>query len=214
MFTDKLQSGAEKLVPTELDLIGGVTSTWKLGFGASETGLRFEYDQPLFLRPPGPQLTQKYLDVRERYLYSLSERFPALASALRDGDVSGWLTLGWFAWNPSYYARPNNTGRALFRYGVNVRVSGFGDLVSLALDATMFTDRFSSNPLAPSELDLTPEVIFHRGDWELHLAWESDRPIGQNSLTQQFFYALLVWSWDAYNPVPEPYERREHVPSP
>lgn len=218
MFTDKLEPGFKKLVPTELDYIVGMTSTWKLGYGASETGVRFEHDQPFLLQPPDvPKQTQAYVDIRERYLYSLAQRFPGLADALRDGDVSGWLTLGWFAYNPNqspYYARPNNTGRALFRYGVNLQVSTFSDFVSFGIDATMFTDKFAPDPLRPSELDLTPEVIFHRADWELHVAYESDRPLDQNTLKQQFVYLLLVWSFDAYNPKPPPFEQRSHVPSP
>jgi len=214
-FTDRLRPGIEKLSPTEFDIITGVSSTWRLGhFGASETGVRIEHDRPLDVAG----LHQTYLDVRERYLYSVAEVFPGVADALRDGDISGWLTLGWFSWNPSYYARPDNSGRALFRYGVNVRMSTFSDLFSMAIDATMFTDRFAPVPVRPSELDVTPEVIFHRGSWEVHLAFESDRTIdgmGTNpGFKQQFLYALLVWNFAFHGPQPGPFEERSHVPSP
>jgi hypothetical protein len=104
--------------------------------------------------------------------------------------------LGWFAYNRTYFARPDNTGLALFRYGLHVELSTFGDVVSLGLDATMFTDRHAANPLRPSELDITPELIFHHPPFELHLAYEADLPIDQGSYKQQFLYALGVWSFD------------------
>lgn len=210
MFTDKLRPGFEKLAPTELDLILGVTSTWTLAFGALESGTRIEHDRPL----DQGGLTQTYIDLRERYLYSLAQRYPRLRDIFRDGDVSGWVTLGWFAVNPSYYARPDNTGRALFRYGANARLSTFSDLFAVAFDVTMYTDRFATVPIRPSELDFTPEVIVRRGVWEAHLAYETDRSVDRGGFKQQFVYALLVWSFDAYNPDPVPFERDEHVPTP
>ena len=48
MFTDRLAIGfARKFVPSELDVITGVTSTWRLGPGALEGGARFELDATL-----------------------------------------------------------------------------------------------------------------------------------------------------------------------
>jgi hypothetical protein len=84
--------------------------------------------------------------------------------------VSGWLTLGWFAYNPSYFARPDNSGKALLRYNVHTELSLWGDLLSVGVDASMFSDRTARSALRPSELDLTPELILHRGAFEAHLA--------------------------------------------
>lgn len=210
MFSDRLREGAAKFSPTELDLIGGVTSTWPVARGAVEVGARYEHDRPL--DRPGP--SQRYADVRTRFLYSLAQYAPGLAKALREGDVSGWATLGWFAYNPTYFARPNNTGRALFRYGLHTEVSTFDDLVSFGVDATMFTDRFASNPLRPSELDLTPEIIFHRKAFELHIAYEWDMPLDQDTLQQKFLYLLGVWSFDVGADAPAPLEHRAEIHSP
>ena len=33
------------------------------------------------------------------YRYSLRSIWPGIAHTLEDGDISGWLTLGWFAFN-------------------------------------------------------------------------------------------------------------------
>jgi hypothetical protein len=210
MFSDRLRQGVDKFAPTELDLIGGVTSTWPVGQSAVEMGARFEYDRPL----DRPGANQRYADLRTRYLYSLARYLPGLAKALRDGDVSGWATLGWFAYNPTYFARPNNTGRALFRYGLHAEVSTFDDLVSLGFDATMFTDRFAPNPLRPSELDFTPEIIFHRAAYEVHLAYEWDMPLDQPGISQRFLYLLAVWSFDLAADAPAPLQSRGEIHSP
>src|SRR4029078_8776552 len=82
-----------------------------------------------------------------------------IAPVLRGGDVRGYLTLGWFAYNNTYFARPDNTGLALFRAAATVEISGFDDHVALGLDAIMFTDKQASNVVRPSELDFTPELI-------------------------------------------------------
>ncbi len=194
LFTDRQRHGAGKLAPTELDLIGGVTSTLRAGPGAVELGVRAEQD-----RAVDHQVTpQTYVDVRARYLWSLAALLPHLRSALRDGDVCGHATLGWFAYNQTYFARPDNTGLALLRYGAHVEVALWHSQFAVALDAAMFTDR-RQNPLRPSELDLTPEFIFRRGDFELHLAWERDRPLdslGRDpAYTQQFVYLLGAWAF-------------------
>jgi hypothetical protein len=191
MFTDRKLPGLEKLKPTELDLIAGLTTTWSLGPGALEAGARFEQDRPL----DNDSGTQSYLDARARYLYSLAAIFPGLGSALHDGDLGGWVTLGWFAYNPTYFARPDNTGKALLRYGFHSELSGWHDQLALGVDATMFTDKHAPNKARPSELDLTPELIFRRGSGELHVAYERDMPVDRGGLVQHFVYVLFNWSF-------------------
>ena len=199
MFTDRTAEGfALKFVPSELDIITGVTTTWRLGPGALEGGARFEVDLPLdsggYESPPAPQ-TQKYGDVRARYLYSLAAIAPGVAPALRGGDVRGYLTLGWFAINNTYFARPDNTGLALFRYAAHVEIAGFDDHFALGLDAIMFTDKQASNVVRPSELDFTPEIIVRFSRYEVHLAYERDMPVDRGGLVQQFIYLLASVSF-------------------
>jgi hypothetical protein len=197
MFTDRLAQGWwRKAVPSELDLIGGVTSTWRLGPGAIEGGARIEHDRRMdgggYPAPPGTSPTQTYGDVRARYLYSMAAIFPTLAPALRGGDVSGWLTLGWFAYNNGYFARPDNTGLALFRYAVHSEVSFWKHRLAVGLDAIFFTDKTASNVFRPSELDFTPELIARIGHYEVHLAYERDMPLDRGGLVQHFVYLLAA----------------------
>jgi hypothetical protein len=211
MFTDKQRPGMEKFSPSELDLIGGVTTTWPAGPGAVELGVRAESDRPVDMGTK----KQSYVDTRARYLYSLAGVFPGLARALRDGDVSGWATLGWFTYNETYYSRPNNVGLAFLRYGLHAELSTFGDLVSVGLDATMFTDKNGSSRLRPTELDFTPELIVHRNAWEVHVALETDRPLDAAGMgySQTFLYALVVWSFDLKDAFTRPLETRGTIQS-
>jgi hypothetical protein len=195
MFTDRLAHGfAHKFVPSELDVIAGVTTTWRLGPGALEAGARYEVDTALdhggYEAAEPASDKQRYADVRARWLYSTAAIFPGVGSALRGGDVRGWGTLGWFAINNTYFARPDNTGLALFRYALHVEISGLDDHVAVGLDATMFTDKLSSNRFRPSELDFTPELIARFARYEVHLAYERDMPVDQGGLVQQFIYLL------------------------
>lgn len=214
MFTDRTQPGVgRKLIPTELDIISGLTTTWSLGPGAIEAGARGEIDLPLY-RPDGQSdFYQAYGDLRVRYLYSLGTIWPKLKRDLADGDISGFFTLGWFTINPSYAARPDNTGSALFRYGFHTELSVWHDYFSVGLDLTMFTDRRADNPVGPSELDLTYEAIVHFSPFEAHLAYERDMPIDRGGLVQSFIYALLVWNFD-FAKKPEPIEARHPIVSP
>jgi len=198
MFTDRTAVGAwRKVVPSELDIITGVTSTWRLGPGALEGGARVEIDGTLDKGGyPGPtSARQTYADVRARYLYSLAAIAPAVGPALRGGDVRGWLTLGWFAINRSYFARPNNTGLALFRYAAHAEISFWNDHIALGLDAIFFSDKQASNVFRPTELDFTPELIVRFERYEVHLAYERDMPLDQDTLIQQFIYLLASVSF-------------------
>lgn len=210
LFSDRQRSGARKLAASELDLISGVSSTWSVGPGALEFGSRVEHDRPV----GRAGATQTYVDARARYLYSLAALVPDLARVLRDGDLSGWFTLGWFAYNPSYFARPDNTGRALFRYAFHTELSVLSDLLSLGADATFFTDKHAGDPLRPSELDLTPELIVHLHAFEVHVAYERDMSIDHAGLVQQFVYALVVWSFSGLSHSHAPFETRGQVLSP
>ncbi|MBK7857123.1 MAG: hypothetical protein IPJ65_00610 [Archangiaceae bacterium] len=197
MFTDRTRSGAELFAPTEFDVIAGVTSTQDLGPISMEEGVRVEHDRPV----DQGTFTQTYVDARVRGIFAAGEH------------VSGWATLGCFLFNPTYAARPDNTGLAFLRYGLHAELSLFHDLFSIGLDAVMFTDRQVSF-MMPSELDLTPELIFHWAPFEVHLAYERDMPLDRGGLTQQFVYVLAAWSFDVDTPAERAFTDRNSVHSP
>ena len=198
-FTDRDLRGARVVVPSEFDVIGGVTSTWDTGPGAVEVGVRAESD----LNVDRGSYSQTYLDARTRYLFSLANGMPKLKDCLH-GDVTGAVTLGVFAVNPTYAARPDNSGLALMRYAAHTEVSFLDSHAAIGLDATMFTDRLHA-PFTPSELDFTPELIGRLNPFEVHLAYERDMPIAEPAAetaahpvhVQHFLYAVFAWAFDA-----------------
>ena len=210
VFTDRDRSGSAKFSPTELDVITGLTTTSKLSKGIDgELGARVEHDRPV----DRGGFSQTYADLRARALYSLADIVPGLKRDLVDGDISGYFGLGWFVLNPSYAARPDNTGSALFRYSGHTELSVWKDRVSLGFDATFFTDR-RKNALGPSELDATYEIIGHTGRYELHLAYERDMPIDHGGNVQSFVYALFVVGFDLIHDAEKPVEGRGTIISP
>ncbi len=204
VFTDGTRRGAAVLAPSELDVIGGVTSTWRVRPGALEIGVRGEQDLPVDWEGS----IQSYVDARVRYLYSVAAVRPSFGAALGDGDLSGWFTVGYFAINQTYADRPDLSGLALFRYQAHAELSLWRDIVSFALDANLFTDRRSSDVVAPSELDLTPELILRRAPLEFHVAFESDMPIDRPGAPQSFAYALVSYSFELSGRPPHPLETR------
>lgn len=202
-FTDRQRKGAAIFAPSELDLIAGLTSTHSLarGFDA-ELGARVETDRSV----DRGSYSQTYVDARARLLYSAAALSPRLASGLADGDVSGYLTLGWFAVNPSYAARPDNTGRALLRYAAHSELSVWQRHLAFGADGTLFTDKRES-ALRPSELDLTGELIGRYDPFEVHVAYERDMPIDRGGLVQSLLYVIVAYGFDFHDrlhPPPPP----------
>jgi len=198
MFTDWKRSGAGKLAPSEFDVMSGLTSTWPVSsFAAVELGSRFQHERPV----DRGKFSQTFIDTRARLLYEV-------------GRLGGWFTLGWFTYNDrTYAARPDLTGVAFLRYAVNARVALWRDVLSVGVDATMFTDRDSAK-LRPSELDLTPELVVRVRPMEVHLAYERDLPVDRRGLVQQFVYLLVSWEFDPLGGTKEPLEERNNVVSP
>jgi hypothetical protein len=204
VLTDRERKKALIFAPSELDLIGGLTSTNGLTRGFDlELGARVEHDRPV----DRGDFNQTYVDARARLLYSAAALSPGLGQSLLDGDVSGYATLGWFAVNPTYAARPDNSGRALLRYAAHGELSLWHRRLALGADATFFSDRKADNPVAPSELDVTGELIGRAEPFEVHVAYERDMPIDRGGLTQSLLYLIVAYSFDfhdALHPPPPP----------
>lgn len=201
MFTDRDRRGAAIFAPSELDLITGLTSTHTLLRGIdAELGARVETARPV----DRGSYSQTYVDARARLLYSAAAMAPALAPSLADGDVSGYLTLGWFAVNPTYAARPDNTGRALLRYAVHSELGVWKRRLALGLDGTFFTDKHASSALRPSELDFTVEAIGRYEPFEVHVAYERDMPIDRGGLVQSLLYVIVAYGFDFHDQLHRP----------
>lgn len=70
-------------------------------------------------------------------------------------NASGYLFGGVFLFNPTYAARPNNSGLALYRFGLHLDIDLAGRWLTLSYDENTFTDgdEGAPSPLLPSEHD-------------------------------------------------------------
>jgi len=83
------------------------------------------------------------------------------ASATSEGfGISSSLLAGVAVYNPTYAARPDNTGRALLRLAPHLDIDLLGRRLSIPIDINLFTDRNLPGfaKLVPSELDLISGV--------------------------------------------------------
>jgi len=210
-FSDGSAGSPGPFVPTEHDHIIGVLTTIPLPKHLDLTlAVHYETDQPGFgpnaafrARHPDCQTmpgagcfdagySQSYVDAYARLTWTHPR-------------ISLFAAVGGFLYNPTYAARPDNTGLALLRYVIH------GELVLLPwlvvrLDLNFFTDR-DEFPLQPTELDLTSEIAVKYRGFELRFVGEADLPIGTHppgpmapvfapNLKQVYLAALLSWSFD------------------
>lgn len=192
-FTDQTAAGLGVLNPTEFDFIGGVTSATGLSRGtALELGIRYERDMPL---DRGTYI-QQYADARLRLLFSLGEISPYLRAWLSGTNLNGALTFGVFAFNPTYAARPDNTGLALFRLAGHAEWSLLSEHLVVIADATFFTDRERAATL--TELDWTLGLSGRFTPFELGVAYEHDMPLDRSGLIQQFVFSYLSYTFEVF----------------
>ena len=73
----------------------------------------------------------------------------------RQLNLTGYLFAGAFLFNPTYAARPNNSGRALGRYGLHADLDFYGPWLTLSYDLNLLTDGSpdTSGSGTPSEHD-------------------------------------------------------------
>jgi len=204
-FTDGSANSPGWWVPSEHDHIVGLVSTIPLPKELSLTlALHYEIDVPGAepigrFRATHPEYqvgyTQNYLDAYARLTYE-------------HGRYLTYVALGGFLYNPSYAARPDNSGLALLRYVVHGDVTLLKWLV-VRTDFNFFTDR-DEFPLTPSELDITSEIALRWHNFEVRFIGEADLPLGKYPAdgahpsalagVKQFYLATLFqWNFDAKN---------------
>ena len=108
---------------------------------------------------------------------------PSAPAAEPTVDASGYLFGGVFLFNPTYAARPNNSGLALYRFGLHLDFDLYKRWLTLSYDESSFTDGTpaTKNPLAPSEYDqivglLSTVPLPHDLELTLAVHFEYDLP--------------------------------------
>ncbi len=103
---------------------------------------------------------------------------------------------GWLFHNDGYFARPDNTGRALFRYVGHADLNLYKEQIILYADVNFFTDRQAGNQLKPSELDWIVGLAVRWRNTELAVYHEQDQPLDRGGLVQKYLAVQLRLSFD------------------
>ncbi len=98
--------------------------------------------------------------------------------------------------NRNYYARPDNTGRALFRYVAHADLDLYKNTVVLYGDVNMFTDREADNKASPTELDWIVGLAVRWRNSELAVYYEQDQPLDREGLIQKYLAVQLRYSFE------------------
>ncbi|HSA62442.1 MAG TPA: hypothetical protein VLE03_09410 [Nitrospiraceae bacterium] len=103
---------------------------------------------------------------------------------------------GWLFHNENYFARPDNTGQALFRYVAHADLDLYKNKVVLYGDINMFSDRELSNKVKPTELDWIVGIALHWRNMEFAFYSEQDMPLDRPGLIQKYLAVQLRFSFD------------------
>src|SRR6185312_9531131 len=144
--------------------------------------------------------------------YALDKQGSAHGGQLAGADsgfaVGGNVLFGVAAYNPTYAARPDNSGLALLRAAAHFDVDLIGSRLSIPIDLNTFTDRTKkgAGKLAPSELDviagLTSTWPLDRMALELGARFEGDFPVDRGGYSQKYVdaRAKLLFALSAFAP--------------
>jgi hypothetical protein len=119
------------------------------------------------------------------------QRFP-------NQNLTAYAGGGWIFHNDNFFARPDNTGRALYRYVVHTDLDLYQNRVVLFGDINMFTDSQSSNKVRPSELDWMVGLALRWQNTEVAMYYEEDHPLDRSGLIQKYLAVQLRFSFDVF----------------
>jgi hypothetical protein len=155
--------------------------------------IQYERDAPL----DKSGLIQTYADAL------LTSRFQAIQDlswwqrTFPNQNLTAYAGAAWLFHNGQYFARPDNTGRALFRYVAHADLDLYKNKVVLYGDMNLFTDREAGNTLNPSEFDwIIGLALRFREDMELSIYREQDQPLDKPGLVQKYWAVQLRYSFD------------------
>ena len=154
--------------------------------------LQYERDVPIDRKG----LSQEYADSLVTAKFQAVQDLPGWHRWFPNQNLTVYAGAGWLFHNNNYFARPDNTGRALFRYVVHADLDLYKNKVVLYGDVNMLTDRQAGNVVSPSELDWIVGLAVHWRDIEFAVYHEQDRPLDRGGLVQQYFALQLRFSFD------------------
>jgi len=155
---------------------------------------RIQYERDAPLDKSG--LKQIYADGLVNYRIRSQEDWAWWRKMFPKNGLTLYAGAGWLFHNQQYFARPDNTGRALFRYVAHFDLDLYKQKVVLFGDMNMFTDREASNAVSPMELDWIIGIAMRWRDFELSFYREQDRPLDRSTLIQEYWAVQLRYAFD------------------
>lgn len=173
-------------------------SEWDSVFAFTGTirnwGWRLQYERDAPLDRNGT--IQAYADTLVTYRPADARSLSWWRSAFPDQNLTVYAGGGWLFHNQTYFARPDNSGRALFRYVAHADLDLYRNRVVLFVDGNFFTDRNAANVLQPSEFDLVMGLAVRYHEVELALIHERDIPLDRGGLVQQYVALQLRYEFE------------------
>lgn len=155
---------------------------------------RLQYERDIPIDRKG--ITQEYADGLVTAKFQAVQDLPGWQRRFPNQNVTVYAGAGWLFHNKNYFARPDNTGRALFRYVAHADVDLYKNKLVLYGDINLFTDRGADNQAAPTELDWIIGLAARWRNMELAVYHEQDQPLDRPGLVQKYFALQLRFSFD------------------
>ena len=158
-------------------------------------GWRIQYERDAPLDRSG--LKQAYADSLATARFQAIQDLSWWRAMFPNQNLTAYAGAGWLFHNSNYFARPDNTGKALFRYVAHADLDLYKNRIVLYGDMNLFTDREAGNTLNPTELDwIIGLAVRVREDMELSLYREQDQPLDKPGLVQKYVAVQLRYSFD------------------
>ncbi len=170
-------------------------STFALTGLVDRFGWRIQYERDAPIDKSG--LKQSYADTLLTSRFQAAEDVSWWKAIFPNQNLTAYAGAGWLFHNNNYFARPDNTGEALFRYVAHADLDLYKNRVVLYGDMNLFTDREAGNKLNPTELDwIIGLALRFRENMELSVYREQDQPLDKSGLVQKYVAVQFRYSFD------------------
>ena len=177
-----------------------ILSEWDMAYALTglidRWGWRIQYERDAPIDKSG--LKQAYADVLGTGNLHAADDFSWWRKYFPHQNLNAYAGFGWLFHNSSYFARPDNTGRALFRYVAHADFDLYKNMFVLYGDVNFFTDRELSNKLRPTELDWIVGLAFRfKDNYEISVYREQDLSTDKpGTLIQEYWAVQLRFAFD------------------
>jgi len=170
-------------------------STFALTGLVDRFGWRIQYERDAPLDKSGTK--QVYADTLLTSRFQATQDLSWWKGIFPNQNLTAYAGTGWLFHNSNYFARPDNTGEALFRYVAHADLDLYKNRVVLYGDMNFFTNREAGNKLNPTELDwIIGLALRFREDMEISVYREQDQPLDKPGLVQKYMAVQLRYSFD------------------